>query len=122
MKRTLRLLQPIGLSWLVFLVIGLAIAIFFPIPSLTVLIDRSYCPANQWQQIAQAYDQLYDQHNQRSLRLNQVVMVSNLGEEVFETPPKPDTIRQLSTYGQRDGDRLSKLQSTYRTSEVLSCT
>lgn len=116
------MLKPIGLSWLAFLVVGLAIAWLAPIPSLTLVIDRSYCPANQWQQIAQSYNQLYDQHKQRTLILDQVVLVSDLGQEVLDTPPTPSAIRQLSTYGQRDGDRLSKLQSTYGNSEVLSCT
>ena len=121
MKRTFRLLKPIGLSWLAFLVVGVAIALFFPIPSLTVVIDRSYCPTNQWQQIAQTYDQLYEQHDQKKLVLEQVVMVSDLGQDVFETPPKPDVIRQLSTYGKRDGDRLSALQQKDTNVRLISC-
>ncbi|MEM9220617.1 MAG: hypothetical protein AAGD25_40640 [Cyanobacteria bacterium P01_F01_bin.150] len=121
MKRTLQLLKSVGLSWLAFLVVGLAIAWLAPIPKLTVLLDRSYCPANQWQQVAQAYSQLYDQHQHRRLILEQVVMVSDLGQDAFASPPTPDAVRQISTYGQRDGDRLSQLQSTYSNSEVLGC-
>ena len=121
MKRTLSLLKPIGLSWLAFLVVGGAIALFFPIPQLTVVIDRSYCPAPQWQQVAQGYAHLYDQHQRRQLLLEQVVTVSDLGQKVFDMPPHPDEIRQLSTYGQRDGDRLAVLQQKYANARLISC-
>lgn len=121
MKLNIHLLKTIGFSWLAFLLIGVLINICFPIPTVTVLIDRSYCPASQWQQVSQAYSKLYRQHRWQQLHLQTVVLFSDLGQEVFSSPPSPDVIQNLTTYGQFDGRRQAELQKVYSKIKNLGC-
>ncbi len=115
------LLQILGLGWLCFLVAGLVISLVFGIPKLVVLVDRSYCPPDQWQQVTQTYEALYQQHQQQHLNLQTVILFSNLGHEVFSPPPAPATIQNLSTYGRPDSQRQAELQKTYPKARLLSC-
>jgi hypothetical protein len=115
------LFKALGLSWLTFLITGLLISWLFAIPTLTVLIDRSYCPSNQWQQVSQTYTDLYYQHQRHQLRLQAVVLFSNLGQEVFSSPPQPETIQAISTYGHPDLHRQAELQKTYPKTQLLGC-
>lgn len=116
-----RLFITLGLSWLTLAIAGAAINVISPIPQLTVLIDRSYCPQNQWSQVAQNYTDLYRQHQRRQVNLQTVVLFSSLGEEVFSTPPSPVTLRTLSTYGQGDSQREVNLQARYSKVQILGC-
>ena len=104
-----------------FLMTGLLISWLFAIPALTVLIDRSYCPPDQWQQISQTYTDLYHQHQRRQVNLQTTVLFSNLGQEVFSSPPQPEAIQTLSTYGHFDLQRQAELQKTYPKAQLLGC-
>ena len=121
MSLNTRLLKTLGFSWLAFLITGLLISWFFALPTITLLIDRSYCPPNQWQEVSQTYTDLYHQHQRRQLHLKTVILFSNLGQEVFTSPPIPATIQTLSTYGHADLNRQAELQKTYSTTQLLGC-
>lgn len=120
MNLNTRLLKTIGFSWLAFLITGLLISWFFAIPTITVLIDRSYCPPNQWQQVSQTYTDLYRQHQRRQLYLH-VILFSHLGQETFASPPMPAVIQTLSTYGHSDRQRQAELQKAYPKTQLLDC-
>lgn len=115
------LLKTLGLSWLTFLIAGLLINFLFAIPTLAVLIDRSYCSPSQWQQVSQTYTNLYHQHQSSQVRLQPVVLFSDLGQEILASPPLPETIQALSTYGHPDMQRQAELQKTYPKTQLLSC-
>lgn len=100
---------------------GLMINIFFAIPTVTLLIDRSYCPNNQWQQVTQAYTDLYDQHQRGKLRLQRVILFSSLDQEILNSPPLPETVAALSTYGHSNHQRQINLQETYPNFRFLGC-
>ncbi len=100
---------------------GVLISLFFPIPVSPLLIDRSYCPPEQWQQLTQAYQELYQNHQQKKIRLDPVIFVNSLGEEPQPLPPTPEAIAELSTFGRPDGDRLQQLQKQYANAKILSC-
>jgi hypothetical protein len=116
-----QLFKTLGLSWLAFLIIGLLIGWLFAIPTITVLIDRSYCPPNQWQQVVQTYAQLYQQHQQHQLQLRSVILFSSLGEEPFSTLPEPAVLQQVSTYGRPDLQRQVRLQKDHPQAHLLKC-
>ena len=115
------LLRLLGLSWLCFLVAGLVIRLVFATPNLVVLVDRSYCPLNQWQQVTQTYQTLYRQHQQQRLHLQTIILFSNLGQEALSPPPAPAVIQNLSTYGRPDPQRQAELQKAYPKAQLLSC-
>lgn len=117
----MRLLKTLGFSWLAFLITGLLISWFFAIPTITVLIDRSYCPSDQWQQVSQTYTDLYRQHQLRQLHVQTVILFSNLGQEAFTSPPVPVMIQTLSTYGHSDRKRQAELQKAYAKTQLLNC-
>lgn len=121
MNLNTRLLNTLGFSWLAFLITGLLISWFFAIPTITVLIDRSYCPPAQWQQVSQTYTDLYHQHQQRQLHLKTVILFSHLGQEVFGSPPSPAAIQNVSTYGHSDEQRQAQLQKAYPKTQLLGC-
>src|SRR3712207_937750 len=98
-KLNRHLLRTLGLGWLGFLVVGLAIGWVFAAPTVVVLVDRSYCAPAQWQQVVHSYEQLYRQHQQQQLQIQQVVLFSDLGQDVLSPPPAPEVIRDVSRYG-----------------------
>ncbi|MEO1133153.1 MAG: hypothetical protein AAFX40_10660 [Cyanobacteria bacterium J06639_1] len=116
-----RLLKTLGLSWLVFALAGIAIAMFLPMPKLTVLIDRSYCEPTRWQQVANAYEMLYEQHQRQVLEIDRVVLFSDLGEEVRTELPAPLEIRDTRTYGRQAQQQQQTLQQQYPQSQLLKC-
>jgi hypothetical protein len=118
-KLNYQLLQVLGITWLAFLISGLVISVVFTAPQITLLIDRSYCPPNQWQSVAAQYEQIYQQHDE--IRLKAVVLFSDLGEEVRSRPPTPSEIAALSTYGRVNPARRQDLQRDYANSKVLGC-
>ncbi|MEA5568126.1 hypothetical protein [Anabaena sp. UHCC 0399] len=121
MNLNTQLLKTLGLSWLVFLLTGLLISWLFAIPSITLLIDRSYCPATEWQQVVQTYTTLYQQHQQRRLRLQSVILFSSLGEDRLSIPPKPEVLQQSPTYGQAQSPRQMQLRKNYPQAQLLQC-
>lgn len=121
MKLKMQLLKTLGLSWLAFFIIGLLISWLFAIPSITLLIDRSYCPATEWQQVVQTYTELYQQHQQRRLQLQSVILFSSLGEDKLSIPLQPEALKQLPTYGQPQMQKQLQLRKNYPQAQLLQC-
>jgi hypothetical protein len=116
-----RLLRTLGLGWLAFMLSGAAIALFFPVTATILLIDRSYCAPAQWHQVTSTYDQLYQQHQRQALRIEQVVLFSDLGAETLPELPTPAEIAGTRTYGLPAERTLQDLQRQYPQAQVLSC-
>jgi len=115
------LLKTIVLSWLSFGVVGLVMRQVVSAPSIVVLIDRSYCSATGWQQLTQTYAELYHQHQQQQLRIDQVILFSDLGQESFSVPPIPTTIGMSNTYGRPASQRREQLKQQYPQARLLMC-
>jgi hypothetical protein len=120
-KPTLRLLLTLGLGWLAFIGLGLGLRQWNTGPTVTVIIDRSYCAPAQWQAQAQRYTDLYDQHDQGRLRIVQVIYVSDLGAVVAETLPTPEEINRLNTFGRFNAAQMEQARQAAPNPEVLSC-
>lgn len=108
------LLTILAWGWGLFFIAGVAIANISPRSIL--LIDKSYCPPEQWQKVAQTYAQKY-----QNSELHTVILFDDLSQEKFSPPPDPSVISQLSTYGRPNLKRQSQLQQTYPKAELLSC-
>ncbi|MGH1396719.1 MAG: hypothetical protein ACRAVC_22190, partial [Trichormus sp.] len=121
MNLNTQLLKTLGISWLSFLITGLIISWLFAIPSITLLIDRSYCPAIEWQQVVQNYTTLYHQHQQRRLQLQSVILFSSLGEDRLSIPPQPEVLKNIPTYGQQQPQKQRQLQKKYPQAQLLRC-
>jgi hypothetical protein len=104
------LVRTLGLAGVGFVVCGLLIQLLFPGRVIAVLIDRSYCPESQWQQVVQQYDGLYKQHQLGAVDIQAVVLFSNLGEEVKTEVPRPKALETIHTYGQTDPQRQQQVQ------------
>lgn len=115
------LLKTLGLSGLMFLGGGLLISQVFPMPAVTLLIDHSYCPRPQWEQVVNDYATLYRQHRRRQIQIQQVVLFNGLGVDPLPTPPTPAEIQQLSTYGQASRDRQTTIKKDYPNARLLDC-
>ena len=116
-----RLMLTLGMSWLGFLVTGLAINQVFAPAEIAILIDRSYCSPAQWQQVSQQYDALYQQHQRQDMQIQAVVLFSSLAKEVRSLPPTPTEIQSLATYGQPNPQQQQQLEAAYPKHKVLSC-
>jgi hypothetical protein len=116
-----KLLATLGFSWMGFAIAGILINLLFPIPTVAILIDRSYCPPDAWKQVVQQYDALYSQHQQKHLKIQQVIVFSDLGEDFLPSIPSQDEIQSLSTYGRQNLDHRSKLATQYPNAQLLSC-
>ena len=121
MMRDRALLQVLGITWLSFLAAGLVIHFCFAPSRLVVLIDRSYCPPSQWQAVTRIYTGLYRQYQLKQVVLESVILVSDLGEESYATPPRPSVLQTASTYGRSNLQRLDELQQTYPKMQLLRC-
>ncbi|MFM7530416.1 MAG: hypothetical protein ACKO63_18370 [Nodosilinea sp.] len=116
-----RLILTLGLGWLAFLALGLGLRQGLRSPGVTVIIDRSYCSPAQWQGVAQAYADLYDQDQQQRISLDQVIYVSDLGQEAAPQVPTPEQVQALNTYGRFNPSQLEAALSAQPQSRVLSC-
>lgn len=116
-----RLLIMLGSSWGLFVMTGLFIQLFFAVPTLTILIDRSYCPASQWQQLVTNYTDLYQQHQRQQLKITTVILFSDLDQKFLAVPPAPKTISNLQTYGSATSNYQAKLQKNYPKGQLLTC-
>ncbi|MBF2034388.1 MAG: hypothetical protein IGR92_02650 [Leptolyngbyaceae cyanobacterium T60_A2020_046] len=115
------LLTIVGLGWVAFAIAAFIIRAVFAAPVVTVLVDRSYCEPGQWQQVAEDYAALYERDRQGEIVLDAVVLFSDLGTEVIDEPPTPDTIRTLQTYGRPNPQRRSELAAEYPDAQLLTC-
>jgi len=115
------LLRIVGIGWVAFAIAAIAVRTVFAAPDVTLLVDRSYCDPAAWATVAEEYAALYQQDQRGQIVIQSVILVSDLGKEVLETPPAPDNFRQLRTYGQPSRDRLAALETTYPNARLLQC-
>ena len=123
MKKSLnrRLLTIIGIGWLSFLITGLIIVNVFAASEITLLIDRSYCPPNQWQKVVENYRDFYIQNQEKKIKITEVILFSDLAEETLNPLPTPEQISQINTYGKPNPDRQKELQNKSISGKILSC-
>ncbi len=123
MKKSLnrRLLTIIGIGWLSFLITGLIIVNVFAASEITLLIDRSYCPPNQWQKVVENYRDFYIQNQEKKIKITSVTLFSDLAEETLNPLPTPEQISQINTYGKPNPDRQKELQNKSISGKILSC-
>lgn len=115
------LLQIIGLGWLGFLLSGIVIGRLFAVTKVTVLVDRAKCDRQAWRQVSDRYAELFKDHERKRIQLSQMVLISNLGEEVREVVPTPAEFQAIETYGEPSTERLRQLQAGFTKVEVLTC-
>lgn len=118
---TRRLVTILGLGWVAFLGLGLGLRQALSGTAVTVVIDRSFCSAAQWQSVAETYADLYEQQQQRQLVIDQVIYVSDLGQEVAATIPSPGEVSALSTYGRFNAAQMEQVTAAHPGATVLSC-
>jgi hypothetical protein len=116
-----RLIRTLGLGWLTFAALGLGLRQILAGPAVTVVIDRSYCAPAQWQQVADRYADLYAQQQQQRLTIDQVIYVSDLGQEVAPTVPAPEEVTALSTYGRPNPAQMEQAVQEHPDATVLVC-
>ena len=116
-----RLIRTLGLGWLTFAALGLGLRQILAGPAVTVVIDRSYCAPTQWQQVADRYADLYAQQQQQRLTIDQVIYVSDLGQEVAPTVPAPEEVTALSTYGRPNLAQMEQAVQEHPDATVLVC-
>lgn len=119
---TQRLIYTLSLGWLTFAALGLGLRQLLASPRVTVVIDRSYCAPAQWQQrVSDRYADLYEQQQQRQITIDQVIYVSDLGQEVAPTVPSPQEVERLSTYGRRNAEQMQQATADNPDATVLAC-
>lgn len=116
-----RLILTLGLGWLAFLALGLGLRQGLRSPGVTVIIDRSYCSPAQWQGVIQQYTDLYDQYQRQQITLEQVIYVSDLGQEAAPQIPTPEQVQALNTYGRFNPSQLEAALKAQPQARVLSC-
>ena len=122
MKRVLnhRLITIVLTGWISLLVSGLVLVL--ATPSITVIIDRSYCPSDQWQtQVVIPYRDLYQKHQDKRLKIESITLLSDLGQESSKTIPTPEEIAILNTYGKLSSDRQKSLEKLSQKAKLLRC-
>lgn len=117
---TRRLITILALGWAGFLGLGLGLRSLSG-PAIVVVIDHSFCPADQRQQIVNTYRDLYQQHQQRQIRIDQVLLISDLGEDQLKEPPTPEEIAGLGFFGDAIDPKLQAVQQQYPDAQILSC-
>jgi len=124
-----RLLITVLAGWAGFISVGVILRQAIAIPPVTIVIDRSYCEPQSWQIVADRYQGLYEQHQKRQIQIESVILFSDLGEEILDTPLDPSAVEQLRTYGRQDPDKQQALQQRLEQAlsnpsaqiELLSC-
>lgn len=111
----------LGLGWSSFLIVGILLNQVFAAPNFVLLIERSYCPPQQWQQVVQKYSDLYRQHQQNLVKIESVILFNDLGEEVLTNIPTPEELGDLRTYGRSNPQKESQLSKTYDQVKVIRC-
>ena len=90
---------------------GVAIALAFPPTRVAIVVDRAFCPPDQWQATTAAYRDRYQAHQQKSTRIERVILVGDLGNEQLNPPPTPEQFAKLATFGRSNGTALSQWMS-----------
>lgn len=123
MKKSLnrRLMTIVGIGWLSFLITGLIVVNVFAASEITLLIDRSYCPPNQWQKVVENYRDFYKQNQEKKIKITSVVLFSDLAEETLTPLPTPEEISRINTYGKSNPNRQKELQKKSSSGKILSC-
>jgi hypothetical protein len=121
MNLTKRLITILSASSLAFLMTGIVINLLFSAPTITILIDRSYCPAERWVQVSNTYNALYRQAQLRQIKVENVILFSHFGQEELFELPRPNMIQTLHTFGLHSPQRQADLQKTYARNQLLSC-
>ncbi len=117
-----RLIRTLGLGWIAFVALGLGLRQLLASPKVTVVIDRSYCAPAQWQQrVSDRYADLYAQQQQREIIIDQVIYVSDLGQDVAAAVPSPADVQALSTYGRPNSTQMQQATQANPDATVLSC-
>lgn len=90
---------------------GVAIALGFPPTRMAIVVDRSFCPPEQWQATAAVYRDRYAAHQQKSVRIERVILVGDLGNDSLSTPPPPEQFAKLATFGRSNETALQQWMS-----------
>ncbi|EFA69005.1 hypothetical protein CEP10_02470 [Cylindrospermopsis raciborskii S07] len=115
-----RLITIVLTGWISLLVSGLVLVL--ATPSITVIIDRSYCPSDQWQtQVVIPYRDLYQKHQDKQLKIESITLLSDLGQESSKKIPTPEEIAILNTYGKLSSDRQKSLEKLSQKAKLLRC-
>ncbi len=114
------LVTIVGLGWLSFLGVGWGIRTWAT-PSVVVLVERSYCPPDQWQPLVNAYADLYQQHQQKRIQIDDVILFSSLGQESLAPIPTPNQLQDQTTYGPPAAQTADALRRQYPQAELLNC-
>jgi hypothetical protein len=116
-----RLLQILAVGWLTFLGAGFALRQTLRGPTVTIIIDRSYCEPARWGQVTSDHARLYEQHEQQRLTIDQVIYVSDLGENITEAIPTPEEVENLSTFGRFNAEQLQQATDNHPAATVFAC-
>lgn len=118
---TKRLLSTLGLGWLAFAGLGLGLRYAVQVPTITVIIDQSYCPPARWQTaVVQPYSDLYNKSQTNQRQIAQVVVVTDIDQTTLTTIPTPDELG--NPFGQAPSpETLTKLQQQFSETVVLKC-
>ncbi|MGK7912903.1 MAG: hypothetical protein AB4050_15730 [Synechococcus sp.] len=120
MHLTSRLIVTLCCTGCAFGLAGAAVTALLPVPKQTVLLDRSYCPPERWQEIAGDYKRLYSQHQRKVVTISEVVTFSSLGSQPLAELPAPVDIEQMQTFGlPAEGQRQTLLEQYGQTATVL---
>ena len=113
MNLTSRLIATLCCTGCAFGLAGAAVTAFLPVPKQTILLDRSYCPPEQWQVLARDYARLYSQHQRKIATISEVVTFSNLGSQPLAELPTPADVEQMRTFGLSAEVERQTLQQQY---------
>ncbi len=81
----IRLIGIVLIGWSGLLISGLVLTYVLVTPSMTLIIDRSYCPLDQWQtQVVIPYGDLYRKYEDKQLKIESITLFSDLGQESSE--------------------------------------
>lgn len=118
---TRTLLQILGIGWLAFLGAGFGLRSALQGEPVVLVIDRSYCPPDQWRRVTTNYADFYAQHQKRQIQITQVVLFNDLGQEVIEPAPTPEELAELNTFGLADPTALQSVLQAFPEAQVLTC-
>lgn len=118
---TERLISTLGIGWLAFGGLGVGLRYAVPVPEVTVIIDQSYCPPDQWQAaVVHPYGALYKKNTARQQTIRQVVVVTNIEHTSLVTIPPPDELGQ--PFGQVPSpETITSLQQQFSKTVLLRC-
>lgn len=118
---TKRLISTLGLGWLAFAGLGLGLRYAVQVPEVTVIIDQSYCPPEQWQAaVVEPYTDLYQQGQANQRKIVQVVVVTGIDQTTLTVVPAPAELG--NPFGQApSAEALTELQQQFSESVLLKC-